>query len=682
MQFINSGYLYFLFALIIPVIIHFFNFRRYKTVYFSNVALLKTLKKETDKVSKIKHLLVLLLRLMAMAAVIIAFARPVIIEGETSALSDNKLVTIYIDNSFSMSFSKGSESTFYLAKKKAKSILKGYSPSTKFRVITNSKNQRNFKNYSEAVSDIDAVEINPKIKYLSDVVEEARSALVDDNSAEKILFVFSDFQKSTCDFESIEATKNLEINFVPILSSQPNNIYIDSCWFENPVQQLHSASKLWVRIRNSGEKSFEKLPLTLHVNGEKKSLSGFSVAGNSFTDVMLTFTNYKSGYQMATLSITDNPVTFDNKLFFSFSLQSQYKVLSIFETEENSNFTKLFAIDSLISFQQQLRSKVVYSDISVNDVVILDGVEKLSSGLSMALKEFYNSGGTIVIYPPENGKITELNKNIANIENISFQDYTEQKSSVIDVNTDHYLFENVFENDVQLNAFSDKKINLPKVFKHYSIKSNGNTVMRLVNQLPFFTHIPAKGNIYAFAANGKESDLYHHALFVPIMHRIVVTSGNKQNLYHYIGSNEFVEVDNIDLKSDKDFVRLSHINDDFEFVPITKHLNGKVYFKVGDAEVGHYKIFHQEEQKGLFSLNYNRKESDFVAWDKNKIKKYIDTQSCINAWFSDAEQANVGVDKFFLSDSRSLWQYFLILGLIFLGLEVIILRFFSNSKMV
>ncbi len=48
MEFTNPGFLYGLFALAIPVIIHLFNFRRFRKVYFTNVKFIEELKQETQ----------------------------------------------------------------------------------------------------------------------------------------------------------------------------------------------------------------------------------------------------------------------------------------------------------------------------------------------------------------------------------------------------------------------------------------------------------------------------------------------------------------------------------------------------------------------------------------------------------------------------------------------------------
>ena len=59
MQFVHPSFLWALGLLAIPIIIHLFKFRRFKTVYFSNVAFLKQIQQESTNRNKLKHLLVL-----------------------------------------------------------------------------------------------------------------------------------------------------------------------------------------------------------------------------------------------------------------------------------------------------------------------------------------------------------------------------------------------------------------------------------------------------------------------------------------------------------------------------------------------------------------------------------------------------------------------------------------------
>ena len=101
MQFVHPAFLWALAALAIPIIIHLFYFRRFKKVYFTNVRFLKEVKEETSARRRLRNLLVLLARLLALAALVLAFAQP-FIPQDTEVKKGTKAVSIYVDNSFSM----------------------------------------------------------------------------------------------------------------------------------------------------------------------------------------------------------------------------------------------------------------------------------------------------------------------------------------------------------------------------------------------------------------------------------------------------------------------------------------------------------------------------------------------------------------------------------------------------
>ena len=101
MSFLYPQVLFGLFALAIPIIIHLFNFRKAKRILFSNTQFLQVVKKESTTRLKIRHLLVLLARLLFIFFLVVAFAQPYIPDQE-EALTDIS-VLIYLDNSLSMS---------------------------------------------------------------------------------------------------------------------------------------------------------------------------------------------------------------------------------------------------------------------------------------------------------------------------------------------------------------------------------------------------------------------------------------------------------------------------------------------------------------------------------------------------------------------------------------------------
>src|SRR6187401_145767 len=123
----------------IPILIHLFNFRRYKTVYFTNVRFLKEVTEETAVRSKIKHWLVLAARLLAVIFLVLAFAQPVIpVKNNPNVVASEKRgVSIYVDNSFSMDAEADEEKLLNRAVRRAREILNAYGADDRFQLLTN-----------------------------------------------------------------------------------------------------------------------------------------------------------------------------------------------------------------------------------------------------------------------------------------------------------------------------------------------------------------------------------------------------------------------------------------------------------------------------------------------------------------------------------------------------------------
>ena len=136
MKLLYPEFLWALTALSIPIIIHLFNFRKFTKVYFSNIELLKEVKLETKSKSRLKHLLILLIRLLLVTLLVIAFAQPYIPVEDEIQLGDAS-VGVYIDNSYSMDTKGENGYLLDLAKEQAIRIAESYKATDRFQVITN-----------------------------------------------------------------------------------------------------------------------------------------------------------------------------------------------------------------------------------------------------------------------------------------------------------------------------------------------------------------------------------------------------------------------------------------------------------------------------------------------------------------------------------------------------------------
>ncbi|HYD23068.1 MAG TPA: BatA domain-containing protein, partial [Flavipsychrobacter sp.] len=122
-------------ALAIPVLIHLFNLRRYKTVYFPHTRFLKNIQLRSQKQSQVRYKWLLALRLLFLAALILAFAQPFFFG--TDKRDTKRIQAIYIDNSGSMSLKKDARRLVDMAKEAARRQIRNAAPGTKFVLLTN-----------------------------------------------------------------------------------------------------------------------------------------------------------------------------------------------------------------------------------------------------------------------------------------------------------------------------------------------------------------------------------------------------------------------------------------------------------------------------------------------------------------------------------------------------------------
>ncbi|MEM9258837.1 MAG: BatA domain-containing protein, partial [Bacteroidota bacterium] len=271
MQFLYPAFLWALAALAIPIIIHLFYFRRFKKVAFSNVKFLKEVKEETSMRSRLRNLLVLIARCLALAALIFAFAQP-FIPSANEVLKGRKAVSLFVDNSFSMGAESDSAPLLQIAKDRARDIVNAYGVEDRFQILDNDFSGRNQRlvGQEEALELIDGVKQSPASRRLSIVTARQRSALNTEQIDNQISYLVSDFQRNISDLSPTQLDTSVQHYLVPLNAVRERNVGIDSVWFEAPVPQLNQNNLLLVRVRNYGVEDLDNVRLSLNYRGHNK----------------------------------------------------------------------------------------------------------------------------------------------------------------------------------------------------------------------------------------------------------------------------------------------------------------------------------------------------------------------------------------------------------------------------
>jgi len=205
MIFEKPDVLYFLFLLIIPILIHLFQLRKYKTTKFSNVALLEKIKLQSRKSSTIKKWLVLMTRLLGLAFLILAFSKPYIPNTE-SALKDTE-VAIYVDNSFSMELPGNQVSLLEEAKQ---NLWDQLGEQQQFSLFTNTNSWKHTTK-SDIKNDFFNIDFTPVSLEFQSILLKAES-MYKSQETSKSLFIITDALNFE-DTPNLKTTETIDLNF-------------------------------------------------------------------------------------------------------------------------------------------------------------------------------------------------------------------------------------------------------------------------------------------------------------------------------------------------------------------------------------------------------------------------------------------------------------------------------------
>ncbi|MCK4407239.1 MAG: BatA domain-containing protein [Bacteroidales bacterium] len=685
MEFVNPYFLFGLFAVSIPVIIHLFNFRKFKKVYFTNVKFLRELKQETKKKSQLKHLIILILRILAIICLVLAFAQPYIPLSKNIISQDEKsAVSIFIDNSFSMEARSTNGFLIDEAKNKAAEIAQAYNSSDLFQILTNDfegRHQR-FVSRDEFIEMLDEIQVSPSVKNISDVVKRQNDRFSTYQTENKISYLISDLQISISDIDQIDEDTTIINYFVPVYPSNTGNLYIDSCWFESPVHHVNQNEKLSVRIKNTYDNDMEKIPVKLKINGNQKAIASVDVKAGSETEIILRFTNYETGIQNGFIEITDYPVVYDDIFYFSYFVSDKIPVLCINGTEENIYLKALFGGDTSFVFDNSYKSYLDYSSLKNYKLVIINKLDEISSGLGQELKRFVENGGSLVVLP--SGKMDfDSYKNFLLTMNTAWYSGLDTFNTKVDyINFDNEIFNDVFEDDPTTNRKDNRIIDLPVVLKHFKFtrlsRSEIEPLLKIQNGDEFLSVVPSGyGKLYLFAVPFETSfsNFTKHAIFVPVMYKIALLSDIGNRLFYTIGSNEYVELNQAQLKKD-DVYKIKKENADFEIIPGQKYINNSLRMNMYDQikQAGNYMLMNGEKNIIGISFNYDRRESNLGSYKIDDLNSIISSNNLKNFLVLDVGDRTLSQALSDLNKGIQLWKLFIILALIFLAAEVLIIR--------
>ncbi|TCD08477.1 hypothetical protein EZ449_11555 [Pedobacter frigidisoli] len=676
MNFLYPGFLFALLSVAIPVIIHLFNFRKFKKVYFSNVQLLKEVEQQNSSKEKLKNLLILFSRILAIIFLVLAFAQPYIPLADQKTTSLNNTVSIYIDNSYSMEAINKDGNLLDEAKRRAKELVKGFGMNDRFQLLTNDfegKHQR-LLNEDEFLKALDDVKISSASRNLQQILNRQGNVLT--GSANKYSFLISDFQKNIVANKKVETKPEIQYAFLKLNATTLPNVAVDSVWVLSPNHQPNANEKLVVQLKNYSEEEAKNIPLKLSINNQQKGLSSVTIPAGKIRRDTLNFSGLKAGWQKGVISIKDFPLTFDDTLSFSFKVDESLPVLTINGAASGNYIKALFAADNYYKLTENSETNINYSSFANYGLIVLNGLKSPSSGLAQQLKTYLKVGGAIVIFPDLDSDIQTYNSFLSGLSLPIIQALNKTETKVDQIDLQNPIFKTVFEE-------IPKNLDLPIVNRYFSFVENSSANKENILSLPggklfFAKYGVGNGSVYLSATglNATDGNFARHPVFVPLMYRLALNAGNESALYYNLGNDNALASKRITLGKNQT-LKLNAKN--FEAITEIRQADGKTLIYVADQikNAGFYNLNLADSLVAVYAFNSGRTESDMHYLSKTELDnlagksnlKIFDTDK-------DAVKLIAGANKI----GQTLWKLCLILSLIFIAAEILLIRFFNNPK--
>lgn len=636
MQFKNPVYLYFLFILLVPIIIHLFQLRRFKKTAFTNVALLKVLSIQSRKSSQIKKWIVLSLRMLTITAFVLAFAQPFI--PTSSEASQKTVYAVYLDNSFSMQMPSKRGNLLTQAKQELVELIPENATVHFFT------NQDRFTNLNAATfkKEVLATEFSDQELKIENAVNKAKSLFDNKNANNKIVLV-SDFQLQ----DETDYTALLKDESISLLQVQPENkinFSIANLGFNENEQTLK------IQL-SASEQTQEQVELSVYNASELLAKQEVAFENSASTEIEISL----SGGEISNgiVQIEDEAIQYDNQFFFSINSTPKIKVLAIYE--EDASFLRRIFKNGEFEFESTSIENLDYAQLNDKNIIVLNGLKNISNQLNNSLIKFSEDAGSVVIIPHQEAKLENYNTTLLNLNLPRFNAAINNEQKITNINFEHPLLDNVFTE--QITNFE-----YPLTRSHFQIKAGNNAILRYANQEAFLT---SAGKNYVFSASfsTENSNFTNSPLIVPIFYNMARESVLKQNIFDFTDEiNQYLV--EVNLASDE-VVKLT--KDEQVVIPQQRRFSQSVEINTAELalDAGTYQVEAAGETLKNISFNYPRTESKLNYLQANQLQNQDRLKSVKD--FFNQESRLQQVDEY--------WKVLLMFAILFLILEMLALRY-------
>ena len=415
-------------AALLPLVIHLLHRGRSRPRPFSNLDFLRTVHERRMHSVQLRQWLVLLLRTLAIALIVAAFARPTYRADWSQGLLGKRVPTAtvaLIDRSLSTDYRLPAGREFARLREQALDLLDLFSERDDVTVIAFDEQADILQGNLEQIrSEVGELAAGQETTAPTKAFAEAATILAAKPHLDRELFILSDFVRhdwidaAPALHEAGELLSDLRIYVSPPDDVAKGNTYIDTLSLASWTPSVGAQMTLGVAVTNTRGRDVEDVPVDLYLNGERVQRQIIELLpANSTTRVDFSVAPRQAGRTIGLVEVEEDALALDNRHYFTFDVPDRIRVLLLGRRSIDTYYlrralTAVGSEDPVVTVEARLFDEFEPIQLAEYDIVMLCNLELLSSDHTRRIHELVEAGTGLVIFPSTQADLSYFNRRL------------------------------------------------------------------------------------------------------------------------------------------------------------------------------------------------------------------------------------------------------------------------------
>ena len=437
LSFIHTLMLAGLTALVIPVLIHLLLKRKTTRLRFSTVQFFAPQDEQSSRRRRLRHWLLLSLRLLIVALLVLAFARPYLPQGRASdAARQRRQVVLVVDRSASMQAVGTDGPRWTRAKERMQSVIAGLRPEDRVALVGCSRRAEVLSGFAPPVAlakQVSDLQPTYDTSNLGEGLQQAvRLLSASDLKARSTIYLVSDLQRSACEhLASVPVPRQVEIDLLAVGALFAPNLALTRLQVE-----ARNDTSPQVSAASFSDEANPHVPLDFSLDGTVAFSRSVGLEAGAATNVEFALPALKPGWHDLKAALrTQDALEADNFRYAAFYVPEPVQALVVeprttSRVFEEASFFLTAALDPTKDSTDrvagayrlvQTTPEALRSQLSGRrgqrpyDVVIMPGMKQIPPGSGEALTAFVQAGGGLLLFLGEGVSANHYKSELRNL---------------------------------------------------------------------------------------------------------------------------------------------------------------------------------------------------------------------------------------------------------------------------